>query len=107
MKNDFKDHPHLRIVLKEMCDRVEADFNNIHFDNSEWYHEYEWTEEESDDFKKWLINYLYKHTKARDELLTANIRNKKFIERQMSWFMLSYSWRFKQKEVLNGKERIK
>ena len=95
METKFKNNPHLRIILKEMCKRVGADFNKINFNKHEWFMKHTWTEKELMNFKEWFINYLYENTEARKEIMMFPLKNKMRIRRTASWFILDYGWKTK------------
>jgi hypothetical protein len=84
MKKEFPKH--LTIILKEMCQRVGADFNKIDFKKKDWQETYQWTEKKQEDFKRWLIDYLYKNKEAIKEFCRypSIITTKKEIEKAVS-----------------------
>ena len=87
---------HLEIILKEMCKRVGANYNDIDFKDKEWYTRHEWLEEEQEDFHKWLVDYLYNNTEARKEILRYPRKNKKLINKAVTWFLFDYGWKLKK-----------
>ena len=86
---------HTIIVLKEMCNRVNADYDSIDFKAERWSMEYSWTEKEQDEFKDWLADYLYNNTKARREITGYNIKNKKSCNTTAMWFAFNFGWKYK------------
>ena len=97
MKKEFGKH--LTIILTEMCRRVDVRFEDVNFSkqgDKEWFQKYEWSEEEQDDFKKWLVDYLYKSTEARRELTEIFSKNKRQLTRAAEMFCFSYGWKFKK-----------
>ena len=91
-----KDMPEsFKVVLKEMCKRVKAPYTKINFDTPEWYLEYSWTEEEQKDFIEWMVDYLYNNSKARREILSTPIKNKKLITKAVRFFVFDYGWKLK------------
>ena len=95
----------LEIVLKEMCKRVGANYNKINFKKEGWFRTYEWSEEEQNDFKKWIINYIYMNRFAREKLLAFPIRSKKLITEAVTRFLLDYGWKLNFKEEKVNDER--
>ena len=89
---------HLVIILKEMCKRVGADYNKVYFHKEGWFSKYTWTEEEYNDFLKWLVDYLYKSNDARKELMEYNYKTKKHIKKAVDMFGLCYGWKFKREK---------
>jgi len=82
----------LQEVLKEMCNRVGADYDSIDFSNGTWYNSYEWTLQEEKQFEKWLANYLYKSAKARKEIMNHSIKKKSYLEKAAREFTFQYGW---------------
>lgn len=83
----------LQTVLKEMCNRVGADYDSIDFSNELWYSKYEWTIQEEKQFEKWMIDYLYKNTKARKELMNCSyLKKKSYLEKVAREFTFQYGW---------------
>lgn len=60
-----------------------------------WYHDHEWTIEQNDQFKKWLVNYLYTNTSARREF-SIHAKTKKYLKLWADSFAMNYGWKFKQ-----------
>lgn len=89
---------YLSVVLKKMCNIVGTNYKDIDFKEHGWFLKYSWTTEQANEFSMWLEDYLYKNPKARKELLERPIKNKEVIKQAVSWFMLDYSWRLKEKK---------
>lgn len=82
-------------ILKEMCARVGADFDSINFqEESDWYNKYEWTIQECKQFEKWLSDYLYTNTKARNEVMAFPMKRRKSTDRLANEFVFMYGWRY-------------
>lgn len=96
MKNDFKNYPHLRIVLCKMCTMVNADFNKINFKDKNWFQKYSWTAKQEEDFKKWLCNYLKDNRQARNEMMQFPTDRKRSIQNFVEFFNMSHSWQVKE-----------
>lgn len=90
MPNDFNDT--LVHILKEMCTRVGADYESIDFKKQDWFREYTWNVEDQDNFKEWIVDYVFKHSKARREFLSASIRDKEHIRKAADFFIFNYGW---------------
>ena len=86
---------YLRTILKEMSKRVDADFDSLEFTNPDWFRQCEWTEEEQNEFNKWLIKYLRDNTKARNELMSIPSKNKVFLQKFADSFSFNYGWKLK------------
>ena len=91
----FKDKPHLKIIMKEMCKQVKAQFSKIDFKKKNWFMKYEWTEHEQEEFKNWLKDYLKNNLEARREIMEHPTNNNKFIEKTVNWFCFDYGWKIK------------
>jgi hypothetical protein len=86
---------HLTIILKEMCRLVGADFKEIAFKDDSWYHEYSWSQEDEDDFKEWVADYIFINKEARKELTTIKTADKKKCKEFASQFAFNYGWKIK------------
>lgn len=91
----IKENPKTKIVLNEMCKRVNVKFEDVKFWEPEWYCVKEWTEEEQNNYKKWLIDFMANDAEARRELMERPLKDKRSLEKFASWFMLDYSWKSK------------
>ena len=72
--------------------KIKKEISKINLnDNSEpYYHKYFWTVKQQEEFRTWLIDYLMKHKKARDEFLEMPTTNKKFISRAVDGFLFCH-----------------
>lgn len=91
---------YLVYVLKEMANRVKADYEQLDVNSNDWFMQYEWTEAEQDSFKEWLVGYLYTNTQARKAIVEIPIRNKRHLKKVADMFVFNYGW--KLKEVINA-----
>jgi len=87
--------PYLSKILKEMCRRVRTNFDSINFKKRDWYLKKEWTIKEEEKFNKWLVKYLSKNIKARQELMTIPSKSKIFLQKFVETFSFSYGWKIK------------
>jgi len=90
---------YLKEVLVEMGRRVGANMEEIDTKSKDWFMEYEWTIKEQDDFKKWMVNYLYTNGKARRTLFALSGRSKKLIRKTVDMFVFQYGWKFKEEPI--------
>jgi hypothetical protein len=88
---------HLEIVLKEMCSRVGANYDYIDFKKEQWFWDYEWTQEQETNFKRWLTDYLCNNKEARKELVLLS-SNKDNILKAATFFVMNYGWKLKREE---------
>ena len=84
---------HLATILKEMCKRVDADFEKVNFKSKTWYSKCSWTEAEQNDFKKWLVKYLKKNSEARREMMENPTTISKIIDKFANMFIFNYGWK--------------
>ena len=86
-------HP-LKTIVKKMfaIAKIKQDISKINLtDESEpYFHKYSWTAKQQEEFRTWLIDYLMKHKKARDEFLEMPTTNKKFISRAVDGFLFCH-----------------
>jgi hypothetical protein len=62
--------------------------------------DYEWTAEDEEDFRVWVMKYLKKVPYFKR-------MGKRYIERELEWFIFNYSWKLKiegvhEKAMLRG-----
>lgn len=86
---------YLKIVLEEMCKRVDVDYNSLDFSDDMWYNKYTWTIKECKSFEKWLSDLVYNDTKARNELMRFPIKRRKNCDMLAAEFVFNYGWKFK------------
>ena len=84
---------HLQVVLRKMCEIVNADPDSIDFSNDKWFYLHQWTVEQEQEFIKWLSDYLYETKGARQEFLTHPYKNKKNCEKAAREFTWNYGWK--------------
>jgi hypothetical protein len=89
---------YLKEILIEMFRRVgaEDEFTEEYVKEKNWFYRHEWTEEEQDDYKKWLINYLFKN-KVACKNICGTTTSKLMLKRGANMHMLNYGWKFKEK----------
>lgn len=81
----------LEHILREMCLRVNAKYEDVDFKEELWFTKYEWTSEEEDSFKQWMINYLTSNEQALKILSKyPSILN---AERITNEFIFNYGWK--------------
>lgn len=85
---------HLKHILKEQCKRVGADFNKLDFSKEDWFEKYTWTEEEENNFKQWMMNYLKENKDARQDLMRVPSTNPIIIRGFTTSFILFCGWKY-------------
>ncbi len=98
MVNREKFSPHLEIILKEMCNRVGADYVKMDFRKPEWFRDYSWTQKEENKFKDWMVTYLYNNFQARKEFMTITRKNKKNCKEAVQMWLFNHGWINKESE---------
>ena len=91
----------LQECLTEMFRRVGETYpNETLTKNPDWYRMRAWLQEEENDFRKWMVDFLRKKMRLR----------KKEAEKEVAWFLLYYGWKTPGKDgclTLVGKEKRK
>lgn len=83
-------------VLKEMCKRVNVDYNKIDFKKPNWFLDYSWTEEEENDFSDWLVKQLSKDEELRQEVMDSfSWKDEKRLKKVADEFVFNYGWKLK------------
>lgn len=90
-----KMNKYLKVIFTEMCNRVDAKYEDIDFQKDDWYYDYEWTQAEEDKFLAWLADYLYINKKARVDLYGIHTKSKKLCDTASKNFCF-YSWKIKK-----------
>ena len=72
--------------FKKMFKMVGADIKTFDFASTEWYTDYQWTEKQCEDFKKWMIKDLMKQDNLK----------RKLAECRASMFDLMWGWKIKK-----------
>ena len=85
---------YLKVILTEMCNRVGVNYDKVNFKGKEWYMKHEWTMEDQDKFRDWLISYMKGNGDARRDLMSVSSSNKRFLTKFANSFLLNYGWRF-------------
>jgi site-specific DNA-adenine methylase len=96
-------------IFKKMCECVGADFDSIDFsDDGEydpetrtyvrkpWYHQYEWTEEQEQEFKEWLMEELKK--RKVQKALGCLGGHKTYRTLVANFFLLQWGWKTEEKK---------
>lgn len=80
----------LDLILKEMFSRV--GLKRVNTKPKNWFLKHSWTEEEQEDFRKWLVKYLMENKEARQELMQWPRKDKKTIEKLSKEFIMNYGF---------------
>ena len=73
----------VKTALEEMFKRVGREYDPIKKYSDGWYAETEWSEEEQDDFRDWLVALCRKELRMR----------KKKAEYEAAMFILNWGWK--------------
>jgi hypothetical protein len=85
MKGEI-DKKYFDLIATELCRRVGVGYPPPNKINPQ---DYEWTQEEEDDFRKWLTKYLKSRTMFKE-------MGNKYIEKEVEWFIFQYGWKTKE-----------
>jgi hypothetical protein len=94
----------LDIILKEMCDRVGVAFEDVDFQEHNWFTKHRWTIHQEEDFLEWLTNHLYENKEARGVILRITSKNKKLCKQGAQAFIFNYGWSYKESELTETTE---
>lgn len=94
---------HLKLILREMCDRVDTCFWNVDFNDSFWFREHTWSRLEEKSFAEWMEDYLYNNAGARREIMSFYTKKRSAIRSCVFWFLFCYGWKYKE-EAMNEPE---
>ena len=89
-------NPSLEKVLREMCRRVGARYEDIDFSDPAWFLKYEWTESEEEDFINWLTKELALDAQLRKDLMRYPTTRRKLLRRFAELFAANFGWRLKE-----------
>ena len=87
---------HIKEILTKMCEFVGTTPDKVDFDARDWYWQYQWTEEEQEKFKKWLIEYLKENSYARKTVMRFPRKNSAMIKKVANTFIFNYGWKIKK-----------
>lgn len=74
----------LELLLRKQCECAGLKFEDIDFASSDWFHVNEWTSEQKEEFKLWVLKYLRESISNRRGLMKVpQLRAKKHLEK---WF---------------------
>ena len=85
----------LDFILKEMCNRVGVAFEDIDFQEHNWFTKHRWTIHEEEDFTDWLAKHLYDNKEARHFILRITSKNKSLCKKGAKAFVFNYGWSYK------------
>jgi len=95
MKQITETSYHLETIFANMCRVVGANYHKVDKSADNWYMEYEWASEVEDEFKEWMINYIWKMPKATKEMYGRTRMSKRECALAVSMFLLNYGWKTK------------
>ena len=86
---------HIKIILREMCCWVGADYDKIDFKSPDWFLQHCWTQAKEDNFVQWMMYYLYKNIEARFEIMRCPRKHKESCLKAAKEFIWIYGWKNK------------
>lgn len=91
-KIKFGDKGLAKILIDKMLENHDVDYewvmNNQQIDGMPWCTKLEWTQEQSNEYKKWFVDFFYTKVSPR--------KTKKWINREYMWFDLMYGLKIKE-----------
>lgn len=80
-----------KALINKILESFNVDYDwviaNQEVDGRPWFQHFEWTQEESDNYKKWFIEFFQKNVSPR--------LSKKILEKEWQWFNLMYGLKIK------------
>ena len=89
-------------IFPEMFKRVGATETDIKsfINTNDWYHVYEWTKTEEDDFIAWLSEYFKTNKKAFHLIGKSYVRNNKENRKKLAIICVSlWGWKIKKEQA--------
>lgn len=86
---------YLKTVIDKMFEFVGAEPDSLDTTSPDWYLTHEWTVERENEFKEWLVDYLYTNSKARKHFMTLPRKNKETLRKVADSFVFNYGWKYK------------
>jgi len=91
-----------RLMFIELASRVGMTLEELELepdgDNWRWpYEKYTWREDEEEDFRKWLVDYVYKNKK---KLGMSYMTKKQIREKEVPYWLLQFAWRYENEKNL-------
>jgi len=83
-----------------MCSYVNVEYDDIDFNEDNWYWLYEWTQEEERDFIEWLSNEVKTNNTVRKEISCLPYRPSKSKSKLYAeHFNMMFGWKTKIEEL--------
>ena len=77
-----------------MCSYIDdAHFDDIDFQEPDWYMKHTWNRDQEKDFCIWLTEYLFKNKEAQESLYSRKNMSKEECRQTASAFCCSFGWR--------------
>jgi len=85
----------LKTIMEKMCFYAEVDYEKVDFSAKDWMLKYTWTQEQSDNFEKWLSKFLRDNINAQRELFEMTIKTKRLLQLAVNQFVAFYTFKIK------------
>ena len=85
----------IQYILQKMCQMVGCDYNTFDFNKPDWFHSYEWTDKQQEEFRNRLISAAKQYSDVSEALCGAKKVTKKLISKAADAFIFNYGWRLK------------
>jgi len=83
---------HLVNVLKQLCDTIGVDYEEIDFKELDWNKQHCWNYTQSVEFEDWMFHYIFDNDKVRRQL-TCCKRDELECRQAVNIFIAMYGWR--------------
>lgn len=100
MNSGWESVPYLFGIVKKQCEFANVNFDSIDFNEDLWQDKYTWTNEQQNEFKKWLVKFLKDTSKARKEIMAfPSSKTIKVLNSVVEEFVLQYGFKITNNEV--------
>ena len=80
-------------IFKKLCSYVNANYDEIDFQNDDWYDKHIWTNDQEKEFEKWLNSYFKNNPEALKEYFNKEELEKDELKDLIEYFVFNYGWK--------------
>ena len=91
--------PALQDILRDMCERVGADYESIDFSKEGWFQEYTWSIQDQEMFKKELLEKVRNNRDYYKPVFKSI--SLKTLEKEVDLFLMQYGWKYNEESQIN------
>lgn len=89
MKNIKPEHS--KQILSKMCETIGIKYEDVNFEEPNWYQKHSWTSEQENEFKKWLGKFLVDNKYS----FKGKYRGQNCGEYEAAKIIMNYGWSIK------------